>query len=91
MVSMVERVARVVAENQRGARNWEGLSSSRQREFLDLAQVVIDSMRDPTKEMCDAGSAALPEFDDDFGGTVKPDAEDASTAWQAMISAALNR
>lgn len=89
MTSMIERVARTIAENGWGARDWDQWPKERQKVFMEQARTVIETMRSPTDAMRNAGADSLPEFDDIYGTTAKPDFVDAGVAWDMMLNAAL--
>jgi hypothetical protein len=89
-MNMLERVARAIADNDPSGVHWDKRDDLGKRQAMWIARGVLLEMKKPTELMCEAGSAALPEFDDCRGGSDKPDAEDAGIAYSAMIGAALN-
>jgi molecular chaperone DnaK (HSP70) len=81
MSEMIERVARALAENERGADLWDEISNDSdidyigKNEFRDLARAAIEAMREPTEGMVEA--ANLHESNGVYAD------------WQAMIDEAL--
>lgn len=58
MSEMIERVARVLYEDEIGA-GFDETYNERKTRFLDRARRVVAAMREPTDEMRDAGRAEL--------------------------------
>ncbi len=79
MTEMIERVARVIWERVNlGGTTWE--------DYAPTAKAAIEAMREPTKEMEEAGDDL-----DDWGVPSDPGSGNASALahWHAMIGAAL--
>lgn len=93
--SMIERVARAIATAEFGAMGeMEEYHWQKHRElFLTQALAAIEAMREPTKEMIEAGYGAIEDavdfynYDSDHGVTVEPFG--GAMVLRAMIDAAL--
>jgi hypothetical protein len=79
MNEMVERVARVMFEVDRGG-SWDDVRENSKAMWRSFARSAIGAMREPTEAMQEAGWATS---DRDYG--LKP-----SEVWSAMIKAALS-
>ena len=91
MNSMVERVARAMQSVDDSMNNRMELTDA---EAAQLARAAIEAMREPTKEMVEAGYNAIDEavdyynYDSGSGYTIEPSG--GADVLRAMIDAALN-
>lgn len=91
MNEMVERVARAIharycdtAMGYVGAEKWENLADWEKDFGRGLARAAIESMREPTDNMFDAGEKAASVYSDRWMMSIADD------VWRAMIDAALS-
>jgi hypothetical protein len=79
MDTMIERVARAICENQKGARDWDRIPKERKRDHIETARAAIEAMREPTEAV---GREA-------FNHVVTDDWLDFLRGYRAIIDAAL--
>lgn len=86
MVTKLEEVARAIC------RKAGHVNDKHWRHYVDAARSAIEAMREPSAAMVAATEEVVVGYDD-FAccdGTLYMHHDDAKSAWQAMIDAALN-
>lgn len=80
VLSMVERVARVLHVLVDDGYGWEVLQPDEHSRWLSMAEAVLEEIQDPTPGMIEAGSEAC---------STVPLPNTLRVAWQAMVEAAI--
>lgn len=89
MSEMVERVARALVQQNRGADLWDEIAQESdtdyigKKEFMDLARAAIAAMWEPTTVMRLTGAITMAQLCGTKGS------DETLQVWEAMIDAAL--
>jgi hypothetical protein len=101
MSEMIERVARAISKarflngGNEDDDGWDDCSAGLRNDYRTQARAAVEAMREPTKEMWQAGTGAIEEaqdFSTDSEGTyeVTTPSDYPGPCWRAMIDAALS-
>lgn len=69
---------------------WDDLAEPAKEPFRDQVRAAVEAMRQPTKEMIEAGWATAVFYDQDIDEPIPPIEIPPQMAWVRMIDAVLN-